>query len=258
MTSQDSEPNDLFQTENCLNCGSKLQGAYCGTCGQKRAQRLGTREVKDLAWEQVRRFEFSFLRACARVCLNPGRCAREFVLGARVRNIHPFKLYLSVVVILLLVLARINYLATDDANMARAYALVQQYSKWSFSIGIIALFLSTCLIFWRKSRFNWVEHLVLATYVHAVVLILAIISMSPLLLVADPELIRAHRAAAARYLMPVEFVIVFYAVMQFFVLDWRRQWWWAGICAITYIVLKSSLIWLYARVVVWAVLTQLA
>lgn len=257
MSDHDRLTDAHFQQNSCLNCGSAALRDYCPVCGQKRAHRLGAGEVRSEAWGQVRRFEFSFLRAALKTCLRPGRVAREFVMGARTRNIHPFKLYLGVIVFLLLLLNRINYLATEDAHLARAYELVQSWSKWSFSLGILAMFVTTRLIFLRRGGFNWVEHLVLATYAHSVVLIVAMLNMAPLLVIGDPDTIRTHRAASALYLMPVEFLIVFFASLQFFALDLKRQWWWAGICAIAYLALKSALIWLYARAVIWVVLTNL-
>lgn len=95
---KDKADTTPFHTDSCRNCGAELARKYCAACGQKRAARLGRKDVSALAWENVRRFEYSLLKAMGAVALAPGCAARAYVLGARTRYVHPFKLLLSCIV----------------------------------------------------------------------------------------------------------------------------------------------------------------
>ena len=48
-------------------------------------------------------------------------------------------------------------------------------------LGLVAVLVASNLVFWRVRGFNFVEHLVLATYTHFVILVASILSLSPLL-----------------------------------------------------------------------------
>ncbi len=198
------------------------------------------------------------LRAAFNVALRPGRVARDYVLGRRKSHVHPLKLLLAAIVILLVVIAQTGYLETTDARLGRALELVRAYSKWSFSLGIVAVLIASTLVFWRRRGFNFVEHLVLATYVQFVIIAANIANLSPLLVRTSPELVARHRLVSGYYMDWVEAGIVFLASGQFFAVDWRRRWWLPALGAAVFYVAKEALLYLYARAVIRIVLTQVS
>lgn len=249
--------DDYFQAAVCRNCGASLQTKFCQACGQKKAERFGASHLRDEVWEKLRWFEADMLKAAFNVALRPGRVARDYVLGQRKSHIHPLKLLLAAIVVLLLVIAQTDYLNSADATLNKALALVQAYSKWSFSLGIIAVLIASNLTFRWGRDFNFVEHLVLATYTHFVIIVANILNLSPLLLHSTPELVAAHRRVGGYYMGWVEAGIVCVAFGQFFAIDWRRQWWWPVCGAAVFWVVKQGLFYLYARAVIRIVLAQL-
>ena len=214
--------------------------------------------LRDEAWEKLRWFEADMLKAAFKVSLRPGQVARDYVLGQRKNHVHPLKLLLAAIVVLLLVIAQTDYLSSSDPTLSRAIILVQAYSKWSFSLGIIAVLVASNLAFWRRGGFNFVEHMVLATYTHFVIIVANIINLSPLLVHSTPERVAAHRAYGAYYMGWVEAGIVCLAFGQFFAIDWRRQWWWPVAGAALFWLVKQGLFYLYARAVIRIVLAQLS
>jgi len=214
-------------------------------------------DLKTEAWEKVRWFEGSLVWAGLKVVLQPGRIARDYVLGARASHTHPLKLLLAAIVVLLLVISQTDYLASTNATLSRAIGLIQTYSKWSFSLGIVAVFMASTIVFWRVRGFNLVEHLVLATYTHFVILIASIVSLAPLLFHSTRELVKQHRALSGAYMTYVEAGIVFLAFTQFFAIDIRRQWWRPALGALAYVVIKYGLLTLYARAVIKLVMAQI-
>ncbi|MGH6861698.1 MAG: DUF3667 domain-containing protein [Phyllobacterium sp.] len=249
---------NFFEAAICRNCGAPLETKFCPACGQKKAERFDAAHLRDEAWEKVRWFEADMLKAAFNVVLRPGKVARDYVLGKRKSHVHPLKLLLAAIVLLLLTIARTGYLSSSDATLNKAIALVQAYSKWSFSLGIVAVLIASNLVFRFRRNFNFVEHLVLATYTHFVIIVANIVNLSPLLFHSSPELLAAHRTYTGYYMDWVEAGIVFLAFGQFFAIDWRRQWWWPAIGAAVFYAAKEGLFYLYARAVIRIVLAQLA
>lgn len=248
----------MFDAAICRNCGAPLHARYCYACGQKKAERLGGRHLRDEAWEKIRWFEADMAKSALKVVLRPGRVAREYVLGQRKSHTHPLKLLLAAIVVLLVVIARTDYLGSDDETLSRALELVQSWSKWSFSLGILAVLIASNIVFWSRHGFNLIEHLVLATYTHFVIIVASIVNMAPLLVRTSPELLESHRYYTGHYMGFVEAGIVFFAFGQFFAIDWRHQWWWPAIGAAVFYVTKEGLFYLYARAVIRIVLAQLS
>jgi hypothetical protein len=249
--------DSYFEADVCRNCGAALTGPYCQACGQKKADRFGRAHLKDEIWQKLRWFEAEMLKAAFNVSLRPGKVARDYVLGQRKAHVHPLKLLLAAIVILLIVIAQTGYLESGDTRLSRALELVRAWSKWSFSLGIVAVLIASNLVFWRRQGFNFFEHLVLATYVQFVIIVANIINLSPLLLRSGPDLVARHRQLTGLYMDWVEAGIVFLAFGQFFAVDWRRQWWWPAIGAAVFYVAKEGLLYLYARAVIRIVIAQL-
>lgn len=248
----------LFEAPFCRNCGAALHTTYCSNCGQKKIGRLGSKHVRDEAWEKLRLFEADMAQSAVKVVLQPGKIAREYVLGRRKSHTHPLKLLLAAIVILLIVIAQTDYLGTDDETLSKAIELVRTWSKWSFSLGIVAVLIASSLVFWRYRGFNLVEHLVLAAYVQFVIITANILNLSPLLLGSTPERVAQHRLYSGYYMDWVEAGIVFFAFGQFFAIDWRHQWWRAALGAAVFYGAKEGLFYLYARAVIRIVLAQLS
>jgi len=250
--------NHFFEEPICRNCGQSLSDKYCHVCGQKKAQRLGSSHLRDEVWEKLRWFETDMAKSAFRVVLKPGTVAREYVLGQRKSHTHPLKLLLAAIVVLLLVIAQVDYLGTQDARLSKAVVLVQSWSKWSFSLGILAILIASNIVFWTRQGFNFIEHLVLATYTHFVIIVANIINLSPLLLNSTVDMVKSHRFYTGYYMPFVEIGIVFFAFGQFFAIDWRQKWWWPAIGAGLFYLSKEGLFYLYARAVINIVLAQLS
>jgi hypothetical protein len=243
-----------FDGPCCRNCGAVLVQAYCGRCGQKQAIRLGVRDLGRETWERWRLFEFDSLRTAARLLYAPGRIAREYVLGMRKRNFHPLKLLLVAVALLALALARANYLQSHRfGEVNQAMALVANYANWSFSLGILAILIASLLVFPRRLGYRPVEHLVLAAYCQALILLLILLNLLPTLFGASAEFVQAHKSASSHYLFAVKAIVVAVAFKQFHVVDLRRHWWqWLAAIAV-YLAANWALSRLYARLVLWYV-----
>lgn len=236
-----------FAAPRCHNCGEALATPHCGQCGQARAKRFGLRTVGGEAWQSWRLFEWDMLRGAWRLATRPGTVAREYVLGARKRHVHPLKLLLFAIGVLLLVLARGNYLDAASTHASAAMDLLRSWSNWSFSLGIVAILAASLLVFGRRGGFNPTEHLVLATYCQFLVLCASVLTKLPTLAWRAPGFLAAHKLASPWVMDAVGAAILAVAFTQFFHLHLRRDLGRLLLALVVYIGSK----WLLQRLYAW-------
>ena len=107
----------------CLNCGTKLTGAYCQACGQRgHVHRTLTAFFHDLL-HSVFHFEGRFWNTLPMLAWRPGELTRRYVEGQRARFVSPMALFLFSVFLMFAVVTsltspiRVN---DDDAKAALA------------------------------------------------------------------------------------------------------------------------------------------
>jgi hypothetical protein len=249
---------DHFDAPLCRNCGALLVTPFCGACGQKRAHRFDLGAVRSEAWQSYRLFEWSLVKGVLGFLRAPGDVAREFVLGARARHIHPLKLLLVAIGLLLLVLARTNALASQDAQLSHAMELVRAYANWSFSLGILAIVGASFTVLRWRQPFNLTEHLVLGVYTHFLVIAANVLNRLPLLALRTPEFLAAHKAWSALPMDLVEAALVVFVFRQFFRLSWRTDAWRLLLAGFAFVAFKTALLRLFSWAVIKLVLAQLA
>ena len=244
-------PASHFAAPVCRNCGHELRTPFCPACGQQKAKRFDLAAVRSEAWQGWRVFEWETLRGALRLARQPGTVAREYVLGARKKHVHPLKLLLVAIGLLLLVRAYTPYDSSSRAGMSQVLDLVREYGKWSFSLGIVAILAASWLALRGRGAFNATEHLVLAVYVHFLVILASTLNLLPLLVVG-------REAVPGAVMHAVEAAIVVIAFRQFFQLEWRRD----AVRLLAAGALFASLKWLlvlaYAQAVVRIVLSQVS
>lgn len=111
----------------CANCGAELAGEYCAACGQRHEPHVHTiGHFAAEAFESISHADSRLWRTLWLLFSRPGFLTREFFEGKRARYLPPFRLYivLSVILVLLTSLA-----AGDDTP--RAGATVQAPAETS-------------------------------------------------------------------------------------------------------------------------------
>ena len=249
----------LFDTDRCLNCGARLAGPFCSACGQKKAGRIGVKTVRSEAWSRFRWFEWDKIRSAFGVVRRPGTVARQYVLGMRKDHTHPLTLLMLAIGVLVVVLGQTEYLAPALPSEAakRMYALIREYSNWSFSLGIIAVFLSAVVVFYRRLGYNLTEILALSIYCHALFIGMQILNQLPLLLWPTPELMRWHQTYSPYYMNALQAGVLLVAFKQFFLVDVRREGWKLLLAGVLFSAVKWGVTKLYAMAVVEIVLWRI-
>jgi hypothetical protein len=247
-----------FEVPLCRNCDAPLTTPYCSQCGQKAAKRFVWKDIGLETWDRVRLFEIAQARTVVRLVLSPGRVAREFVLGRRSAHMHPLKLMIALVAALVLILAANRYFghyafAGQNADVDRMAQRVMAYANWSFSLGIVAIFLGSWTVFGRRLGYNAIEHGVLSIFCQNIILAAIIINLLPTLIWRSPEFILWHKAASQYYLYAVKLLVVGAAYRQFFLLDFKADWPKLLLACLIYVGASWVLLRVYALAILWLV-----
>lgn len=88
----------------CLNCGTRLRGQYCGSCGQRSRSRLiSIWQLLREAFGDLFELDSRLWRTVLPLLARPGRLTRDYLEGRRTRYMPPFRTYLVLSVIFFLV-----------------------------------------------------------------------------------------------------------------------------------------------------------
>ncbi|MEG3174870.1 DUF3667 domain-containing protein [Sphingomonas sp. RB3P16] len=247
-----------FDAQICRNCERPRSTRYCAHCGQKAARRLTLKDIAKESWERLRLFEKDSVTTLWRLIASPGRVARDYVRGKRSSQMHPLKLLVALVAILLVVLAASQYFqhflfAGRNGDVDRMAARVIAYGNWSFTLGIVAIFVGSWIGFGRRLGYNPTEHAVLAVCCQNLILAFVILNLLPTLIWHTPDFILLHKRMSSYYLYAVKFGIVGLAYVQFFQLRLRHDWPRLGLACLVYGVTSWSLLRLYAAAILWIV-----
>lgn len=160
--------------KHCLNCHTPLTGKFCTNCGQKAdTHRLSLKHffLHDMVhglWHLDKGILFSLKE----IILRPGKTARNYIAGKRVGHFN-------IVTLLLLLLGVIFFLASFNIHSRPAGETgpnavndwVHHNAKWLL-LSFIPVMALWSLVFYRKGRYNYAEHLLINSYFFVGILIL--------------------------------------------------------------------------------------
>lgn len=88
----------------CLNCGTRLRGQYCGSCGQRSRSRLiSIWQLLREAFGDLFELDSRLWRTVVPLLTKPGKLTRDYLEGRRARYMPPFRTYLVLSVIFFVV-----------------------------------------------------------------------------------------------------------------------------------------------------------
>jgi hypothetical protein len=99
-----------YRHENdCLNCGTELQGKWCHNCGQENLQikeSFGHMIVH--AVSDYFHFDHQFFHTLRPMFLKPGKLTNEYMAGRRTQYLHPVKMYIFISLVFFLLFFKQN------------------------------------------------------------------------------------------------------------------------------------------------------
>ncbi len=87
-----------YRHENdCLNCGTELQGKYCHVCGQENLEIKETfGHMMNHAISDYFHFDHQFFHTLKPLLFKPGFLTNEYMAGRRAQYLHPVKMYIFI------------------------------------------------------------------------------------------------------------------------------------------------------------------
>ena len=93
-----------LDSPDCLNCGTRLIGQYCGHCGQRARSRLiSLWQLLSEAFGDLFEFDSRLWLTLIPLLRRPGQLTRDYLEGRRARYMPPFRTYLVLSVIFFVV-----------------------------------------------------------------------------------------------------------------------------------------------------------
>lgn len=167
---------------NCLNCNSETTGSFCYNCGQKTS--TSRFSFKHIFQNDIASKYYSFLKNPAfytikELFTRPGHSIREYLLGKRVSHMNYMSLFLLLSGIGIFIDQYSHFsqadITTEDVEekklLANYFNFVRDNPKTYIAITIPIVSVFTFLFF-KKSKFNFSEHLILNIYKASALLVL--------------------------------------------------------------------------------------
>lgn len=166
----------------CLNCDFEAVGTYCQNCGQKTStMRFSFKQIfkNDIASQFYSLFKNDLFFTLKELATRPGYSIREYIEGKRGNHMNymSFYLLLSAAGIFLDKYAKVNMAmlnANDKASekvLGKYFDFVSDNPKTYIFITIPVISVFTFLFF-KKSKYNFSEHLIMNVYKASALLII--------------------------------------------------------------------------------------
>ncbi len=177
--------------ETCPACGSAMQRAFCGSCGERRPARLVVGGVlRDVA-AQVADWDTNWLRTVRALAWHPGATCRAYFRGDRSRWINPLKYaFILTTLYILAVLAsgldlRPDSMRTDE-HAARSFYLVFTSLAYLALVYLLPVAWIQSRLFWRAG-YNTAECYVSLLYLYGQLSLLLLL-LVPVQMMLDAKL----------------------------------------------------------------------
>lgn len=195
----------------CKNCGSKLTGKFCSSCGQKKYadKDKSIAHIFEEAFHFLTHFEGSFFTSIKAILFHPGKLTADYCAGIRKKYYKPISLFLMVVIIYLLnpmysgLNQEFRHFKGNNVYGTMAKAAIEnkmskstiseadlaiEYGQKSKGLSKILLFIfiisSTIFLYflYYKQRKWLFDHVILATEINTIFILLIFI-LFPLLII---------------------------------------------------------------------------
>ena len=106
-----------YRHENdCLNCGTIIQGHYCHNCGQENLElHENFGHMMNHTISDYFHFDHQFVHTLRPLLFKPGFLTIEYMAGRRAQYLHPIKMYIFISIVYFLLLFQTN----GDSNLVR-------------------------------------------------------------------------------------------------------------------------------------------
>lgn len=213
-------------TNSCKNCNNNYNGNFCNICGQSsHTQKINFQYVLHEIQHSILHVDSGIFYTIKELFLRPGNSIREFIEGKRIKHFKPaaFVIILSLIYSflehkidkitfiedgLLGIVEGANY---DDNHNDKEYKIFEWFiHHYSYTVlFLIPVFSLASFLAFKKSKYNYFEHLVLNNFLFGQITLIFILTI-PLSLIFSNN----YNVEIIRIVLAV--IFAFWAYFQFF------------------------------------------
>ncbi|MDB4922418.1 DUF3667 domain-containing protein [Mucilaginibacter sp.] len=98
------------QENDCLNCGTLLEGKFCHNCGQENLElKESFGHMMNHAVSDYFHFDHQFFHTLKPLLFKPGYLTNEYMAGRRAQYLHPVKMYIFISIVYFLLLFKTGH-----------------------------------------------------------------------------------------------------------------------------------------------------
>jgi hypothetical protein len=115
-----------YRHENdCLNCGTILEGKFCHNCGQENLQiKESFGHMMNHAISDYFHFDQQFFHTLKPLFFSPGKLTNEYMAGRRAQFLHPVKMYIFISLIYFVIVFKEN---KEDNKVEHKHINTERY-----------------------------------------------------------------------------------------------------------------------------------
>ncbi len=183
--------------QNCLNCHHNFSGVFCPLCGQNvHEHRINAayflHDIPHSVFHIDKGLWYTFIQLMKR----PGPASKEYLAGKRINHYRPFayviilSAFTSLVIHWIRKLIQYSYFRQTGQTLDWGEGFFTKYQSLFIFLMIPVVSLCTWLVF-KKSRYNYWEHMLVNTYMAAqlnvLLIIMYIFSLCKFLVMRNPS-----------------------------------------------------------------------
>lgn len=200
-------------TNNCLNCNKEIKNKFCSNCSQATStHRFSLSHVFQHDFiHGIFHFDKGFFYTVKELFTRPGHSIREYVQGKRVKHFN----YFATIILLMTIGYFIkkwtkidaSILYDDKTTVKGLLKVLKEYSKFTVFLHIPIISLASYLFF-KKSKQNYTENLVLNLYMLCGIVTISFVFLSSMIFTDNKVFLVGvnYFAAALTFL----YIIIFY------------------------------------------------
>lgn len=174
-----------------MTCGNLIKENFCGNCGQRKNKRINKTYILDELQDLYAHTNKGFYYTLKKTTINPGKTAREFIEGTRVKHYKPlmFALALSGIATFL----SYNVIGLNDimkkiysdnkinSELLNDFLVFMASNNALIMLGTLPFFALLTKLVLRKWGNNYYEHVVMNSFILSFYTIATIVLTYPLL-----------------------------------------------------------------------------
>lgn len=160
------------KNKRCLNCNSSVKYNYCNRCGQStHTSRINKIHIAEELQYGLLHVNKGLIYTIKELIIRPGITIKNYISGKRIKYTKPFSFLIVLGIIYSMIFHFFHFFPMEEMNEQSlpVFDYIPIYAWYSGDYSLVLLFIipfyaMTTYWFFPKEQYNYIEHLVLFSY----------------------------------------------------------------------------------------------